>query len=77
MSDSLSLVSLLNNSLLPWPWESAALIVHMIPILTQSPWIVVEFIPRALNTKANWVANETRKHSLPDDWLRVLNNEHW
>ncbi|CAN1153017.1 hypothetical protein LINPERHAP2_LOCUS19121 [Linum perenne] len=77
MSDSLSLVTLLNNRLLPWPWECVALLSQMDLILTQSPWIVVEFIPRTCNTKADWVAKETRKNSLPDDWINVLNNENW
>ncbi|CAN1161413.1 hypothetical protein LINPERHAP2_LOCUS23899 [Linum perenne] len=77
MTDSLSLANILNNSLLPWPWECAALCAQMFPILAQSPWVKVEFIPRTRNMKADWVAKKTRNHSLPEDWLRILNEKYW
>ncbi|CAN1181404.1 hypothetical protein LINPERHAP2_LOCUS35367 [Linum perenne] len=77
MTDSLTLVTIINNSLLPWPWECAALGARMVQILNQSPWVTVEFTPRTRNLKADWVANETRKRTLPEDWFTVLNDRNW
>ncbi|CAN1126849.1 hypothetical protein LINPERHAP2_LOCUS3672 [Linum perenne] len=77
MSDSLSLVTILNNGLRPWPWECNVVGAQMVPLLDQSPWIRVEFVPRTRNLKADWVANETRKRLLLDDWLGILNDVQW
>ncbi|CAN1181873.1 hypothetical protein LINPERHAP2_LOCUS35676 [Linum perenne] len=77
LSDSQSIITILNNNLRPWPWECSAYITSMVHTLSQCPWISMDFIPRARNSNADWVAKETRKHSLPQNWIDVLNNVGW
>ncbi|CAN1168135.1 hypothetical protein LINPERHAP2_LOCUS27655 [Linum perenne] len=73
LTDSLTLINVLNNALYPRPWECSTYINSMLQILERCPWIDVGYTPRSINYKADWVAKETRKHSLPEDWLLVLN----
>ncbi|CAN1146276.1 hypothetical protein LINPERHAP2_LOCUS15159 [Linum perenne] len=76
-SDSLTLVDVLNKPTKPWPWDCSAYIAHMVQNLARCPWIKVEFTPRSQNTKADWVAKETRNQSIPEDWISILNDPIW
>ncbi|CAN1190088.1 hypothetical protein LINPERHAP2_LOCUS40271 [Linum perenne] len=73
VTDCLSLVNVLKNNLLSWPWDCTAALSTMIHTISSCPWISVEFTPRALNSKADWVARKTRENMLLEEWLDVLN----
>ncbi|CAN1128636.1 Putative ribonuclease H protein At1g65750 [Linum perenne] len=74
MSDCLSIVNVLNNSLIPWPWECSAIISQITQKLSSCPWISVKFTPRIYNTNADWVARSARRNTLPENWMEKLND---
>ncbi|CAN1767723.1 Putative ribonuclease H protein At1g65750 [Linum perenne] len=73
LSDSLSLVNILNDTHIQWPWECAALITQIGQRLSVCLWITISFTPRSLNTKADWVAKSARMNCLPANWIDSLN----
>ncbi|CAN1136229.1 hypothetical protein LINPERPRIM_LOCUS20965 [Linum perenne] len=74
MSDCLSIVNVLNNSLNHWPWECSAIISQITQKLSSCPWILVKFTPRIYNTNADWVARSARRNTLPENWMEKLND---
>ncbi|CAN1129854.1 Putative ribonuclease H protein At1g65750 [Linum perenne] len=77
LSDNSTLVNILNCTTSPWPWECHNIIAQMVRTLMLCPWIEVAYTPRVHNTKADWVAKETRKNSIPENWVSVLNEDRW
>ncbi|CAL1413652.1 unnamed protein product [Linum trigynum] len=71
-SDCLTLVTALQNPLLVLPCKCSALLSVMSGILSSCPLIKVKFIGRSLNTRADWMARSLLNHSLPSDWVVVL-----
>ncbi|CAN1174006.1 hypothetical protein LINPERHAP2_LOCUS31024 [Linum perenne] len=67
-SDCLNLVSALRDFRIAWPWECATWLFLMRQTLEENPRISVSFIPRRINRAADWVANSSRRESLPENW---------
>ncbi|CAN1181362.1 hypothetical protein LINPERHAP2_LOCUS35339, partial [Linum perenne] len=74
LSDCLTLVNVLNDSLTQRPWECAALLSQIFQKLSDCPWIMISFTPRKSNCKSDWVAKSARRNALPDDWIETLNS---
>ncbi|CAL1384016.1 unnamed protein product [Linum trigynum] len=56
-----------------WPWQCRATIARMVSVIHSAPWIKVEFVPRRLNSLADWVAGQARLNTLPVDWIVICN----
>ncbi|CAN1752979.1 hypothetical protein LINPERHAP1_LOCUS4961, partial [Linum perenne] len=67
-SDCLNLVVALRDFRIAWPWECSAWLLSMKRILDTCPWILVSFVPRRINSAADWIANSARNGTLPQDW---------
>ncbi|CAN1148077.1 hypothetical protein LINPERHAP2_LOCUS16250 [Linum perenne] len=55
------------------PWDCTSNIAIIRQTLQTCPWISIEFTPRSLNFKADWLAKAARQNSIPDNWLHYLN----
>ncbi|CAL1376403.1 unnamed protein product [Linum trigynum] len=71
-SDCQVLVKDLGKGKSRWPWRCAAWMGSMINILGSNPTIKVKEVPRAMNVRADWVAQSKARSNLPVDWINIL-----
>ncbi|CAN0864750.1 hypothetical protein LINGRAHAP2_LOCUS9031 [Linum grandiflorum] len=71
-SDCLSLVRFLNGNRAFFHWEGSALTSTILRVLLDNLQILIKFIPRENNSKADWVARNAYAGTLPENWISLL-----
>ncbi|CAN1786981.1 hypothetical protein LINPERHAP1_LOCUS17450 [Linum perenne] len=70
-SDCLRIINSIRGPVNRWPWECYGTLGSITRVLRSCPHVTLKFIRRNLNFHADWVANQTRRGTLPPDWVEL------